>query len=145
MFHFQSLLLHIFQSNPKMSPPSMFRSQSPMQRDASFPEPSFFTCLTKSPVKKSPLQGPPTGPPWREVPVIRAFFYISFKAPVKEPPPPKFPSQSPLQRDAPFPEHSFTCLSKSPVKESFLQVHPAGPIWRETPVPEPSFTYLSET
>jgi hypothetical protein len=33
-----------------------------MQKHAPFPEPSF-TCLSKSPVKKSPLQVPPAGPP----------------------------------------------------------------------------------
>jgi len=35
-----------------------------------------YYCLSKSPVNE-PLSGSPTGPLWRELPVSRAFFYMS--------------------------------------------------------------------
>jgi hypothetical protein len=91
----------------------------------------------------TPLQVPRTGPPWREMPITRAFFYISFKVPSKGAPL-QVPSQSPHRERRFISRAFFTCLSKSLVKESLLQVPPNGPLWRETPVPEPSFTYLSE-
>ena len=74
-------------------------------------------CLSKSPVNE-PLPGSPTGPLWRELPVSRAFFYISFGfpnkqglltklfylsfiAPVQKRPLP-VPNRAPKEKDAPF-------------------------------------------
>jgi hypothetical protein len=137
MFHFQSLLLRIFISPQQRSPPSRFPSQS-SHRETHALSRAFFYLSLKVPGEEVPLPRSPTGPPWREMPVTRAFFYISFKGPGKGAPSFRFSHASP-------PEPSFTCLSKAPVKESLLQVPPAGPLWRETPIPEPSFTFLSDT
>jgi hypothetical protein len=106
------------------------------ERGAPFPEPSF-TCLSKS-----PFQVHPTGPLWREMPITRAFFYISFRVPSKGALPPGSSLRAPIERDAVFPEPSVTCLSKYPVKDSPLQVLPAGPLWREIPVTI-AFFYIS--
>jgi len=60
-----------------------------------------------------PLPGPPLGPQWRELPVSRAFFYISL-------------------------ELSFVRLSKSPVN-----VHPFKfSVWIKIPVSR-TFLYIS--
>jgi len=61
----------------------------------------------------SPLPGSPLGPLWREMPISRAFPYISFKVPHKGAPHPGSPDRAPTESDAPFPEPSFIILSKS--------------------------------
>jgi hypothetical protein len=68
-------------------------------------------------LKESLLQVPPAGPLRRETPITRAFFYVSFRVPSKGAPPPGSHLRAPIQRDAPFPEPSFTCLSKTLGKE----------------------------
>ena len=83
MFHFQSLLLHIFISPQQRIPPSRFPSQCSHRKRPSF---------------------------------SRAFVYLSLKVPGEAVPSPSSPNGAPMQRDSPFPEHSFTCLSKSPVE-----------------------------
>jgi hypothetical protein len=45
---------------------------------------------------------------------LQSLFYITFRAPVKEPPC-SFPYRAPIERDAPFPEPSFKNLSEFPV------------------------------
>jgi hypothetical protein len=90
--------------------------------------------VPESPVKIPPLQVPLTKPRHREIcSTSRAFFYISFfhiHIPSKGAPLPGSPCRAPTERDALFPEPSFTYLSKSLVKESLLQVPPVGPLWR---------------
>jgi hypothetical protein len=60
----------------------------------------------------SPLPGSPAGCLWREIPVSRAFLYITFRVPSKGAPPPGSPNRAPTERDAPFPKPSFNYLSK---------------------------------
>jgi len=71
-----------------------FPSGSPLRvpsfRGALFREP-FFIHLSKSLVYDPPSMFP-TGPLWREMPISKAFLYISFRVPVKETS--RFPSQS---------------------------------------------------
>jgi len=64
-------------SKGAFSPGSPHRA--PTERDAPFPQPSFIRLAT-SPVHE-PLSGSPAGPQWREMPVSRAFLYISFRVP----------------------------------------------------------------
>jgi hypothetical protein len=47
---------------------------------------------------------------------LQSPLYIYSKFPEKKPPS-RFPSQSPTETDAPFPEPFSTCLSQSPVKK----------------------------
>ena len=66
--------------------------------------------------QQSPLHGPPKGHLWREMPVFRAFIYISFRAPSKGAPPPCSPHRAPIEWErCSFPEPSFICLSEFPV------------------------------
>jgi hypothetical protein len=59
----------------------------------------------------SPRSGSPTEPLWKEMLITRAFLYITFRVPVKEPPTPGSPHRAPIERDALFPEPSFNYLS----------------------------------
>jgi hypothetical protein len=60
------------------------------------------------------------GPLWREMLISRAFLYISFKVPIKDPPL-RIPSQNfdreggERERDAPVPKSSI-CVSRVPGK-----------------------------
>jgi len=65
----------------------------------------------------SPLPCSPLGPLWREMPVSRAFFYITFRFPSKEALPPGSPHRAPTERDASFLDPSFIHLLKSLVNE----------------------------
>jgi len=65
----------------------------------------------------SPLPGYPTGPLWREIPVSRAFLYISSRVPSKAASPPVTPHSTPSERDATLLEPCFIHLSKSLVNE----------------------------
>jgi hypothetical protein len=64
---------------------------------------------------------PKTGPLWIKTPVSRALLNISFRVPSKGALPPGSPHKAPTDRDAPFPDPSFICPSKSLVNE-----HPQG-------------------
>jgi len=86
--------------------------RSPIARDALFPGPSF-TYLSNALVNEPPpLHIPPAGPLWRELPISRAFFYISLRVPNEQGLALKIPGKgAPLQippsdpsmeRDAPF-------------------------------------------
>ena len=88
----------------------------------------------------SPLPGSPMGPPWREMPISRAFLYIDFRVPSKGAPPPWSPHRASTVRNAPFPEPSFICLSKSMVNEPTpgSQLVPYG---ERCPFPDPSSTH----
>ena len=66
--------------------------RAPTEKDAVFPEPSSIH-LSESPVSEHP-QGSPAGPQWREMPISRAFLYVTFMVPSKGSPPSRFPSQS---------------------------------------------------
>jgi len=67
----------------------------------------------------SPLPGSSMGPLWREVPVSRAFLYITSRVPSKGALPPGTPHRAPSERetDATLLEPSFIHLSKSLVNE----------------------------
>jgi hypothetical protein len=100
------------------------------------------TCRSESPVKERPLHIPLTEPLYtKRCSSSRAFFYASFRVPSKGVLPPGFPHRIPIERDAPFPDPSFTCLSKYPVKQPPLQVLPSGALWEEKPVSR-AFLYL---
>jgi len=58
----------------------------------------------------SPLPGFPVGSLWKEMPVTRAFFYITFRVPIKGVPPLGSLHRAPIERGAPFPEPFFNCL-----------------------------------
>jgi len=74
----------------------------------------YFYFSSKVPANK-PLPGFPTGPQWRGRAIYRAFC-IFLKNLIRSPPP-RSPSCTPSQRDAPQLEPSFIHLSKSPVYE----------------------------
>jgi hypothetical protein len=117
---------------PRKGAPSPRRV--PTERDAPFPEPSF-TRLSKSPAKKFPFQVPPAGPRWRETPITRAFFYISFRIPSKGAPP---PPGSPLRasREGRSVSRAFFYPSlKDPGKGAPPPGSPTGPPWREMSIP----------
>jgi len=61
----------------------------------------------------SPLPGSPAGHLWKEMPVTRAYLYLTFRVPSKVAPhPPRSPHRAPIERDAPFPEPSLNYLSE---------------------------------
>jgi hypothetical protein len=71
----------------------------------------------KVPRKETPLHVLLAEPLHKErCSISRALFRYLSKSTEKEPPS-RFPSQSPIDRDAPSPEHSLTCLLKTPGKE----------------------------
>jgi hypothetical protein len=98
-----------------------------------FPEHSF-TCLSDSIrevflIEKSHLSlkfsekgaSPPCSTKrtiWKKTPVSRAFLYVSFRLPSKGALLLGSPQKAPTERDAPFPEPSFICFSKSLVNKS---------------------------
>jgi hypothetical protein len=126
MFHFQSLLLHIFISPQQRSPHSRFPSQSSHRKRRSVSRAFFYLSL------KVPSEGPSLhvslSEPHAEIcSVSRAFFYLSLKVPsegaslhvpLSEPhakrrsvsraffylslkvPPPRSPNGAPMERDA---------------------------------------------
>jgi len=61
--------------------------------------------------------------------------------PIKGAVPPGTPRRAPIERDAPFPELSFVCLSKSPVNEP-PPGSPTGPLWRQKAIFR-AFLYIS--
>jgi len=74
-----------------------------------------FILLSRSPVHE-PLLGSLTAPVWKEMPVTRAFLYITFKVPNKGNPPPGSLHRGHIERDALFPDPSFNYLSGFLVK-----------------------------
>jgi len=62
----------------------------------------------------SPLPGSPMGLLLRDT-HFQSLFYITFRVPSKGAPPPP----APIERDAPFPEPSFSYLSEFPVNRYF--------------------------
>jgi hypothetical protein len=75
-----------------------------------------FFYLSKSPVKDT-LSSLLLGPLWREMLISRAFFHSSLRVSGKGAPPSRFPPKASVERDTPFPQPSFTCLSDFPVKQ----------------------------
>jgi len=67
------------------------------------------------------LPGSPTGPLWEEMPVTRAFPYITFRVSSKGAPPPGSPHRAPIERDAPFPEPSEFLVNGTPNNSPFPQ------------------------
>jgi hypothetical protein len=103
--------------SPGKKPPSRFPLRSPyIQKGAPHPEPSLH--ISRSSQKRNPH---PSRFPLRSLYIEKGLPNF----PEKEPPS-RFPSQSPIETDAPFPEPSSTCLSKTPVKKPPLQVHHQG-------------------
>jgi len=66
-----------------------------------------------------------------EMPVSRAFFYISFRVPSKGPPPIQVPLTELQQRDAPFLEPFSIHLSKSQVNEPPSRFPSGAPMERD--------------
>jgi len=66
----------------------------------------------------TPLQVPQWGPLWRELPISRTFFYMSFEFLIKV---------IPIKRD-------FTLLSKAIGKEHSPMFPKMGPLWKRTPI-----------
>ena len=62
----------------------------------------------------------------RDAPSPRALFYISSRILSRGALPPASPRRGPIQRDAPPPQPSFTCLWQSPVKEPPSTFHWQG-------------------
>jgi hypothetical protein len=99
--------------------------------------------LSQSPWERStPSMFPKMGPLQKQMPVSRALFNLSFRVPSKEALPPGSPHRGPTEEDAPFPEPSFICLSKSLVNNSPLSGCPLGPLWREMSISR-AFLYTS--
>jgi hypothetical protein len=72
-------------------------------------------CLSKSPVNEPPLQFPHWGPYGERCPCPETSFIYPSGSPSKGALPPVLPCRAPVERDAPFPEPPFFCLSESPV------------------------------
>jgi len=68
----QSLFYISFRVPSKGALPPGSLHRAPTARDAPPPEPL-------STISQSPLPGSPVGPPWKEMPIIRAFFYITLR------------------------------------------------------------------
>ena len=70
--------------------------------------------------------GSPTGPLTKEMPISRAFLYVS----------PTFPSKS-------SPDRKISPFSRSPLERSILSMFPTtGPLWKKTPISR-ALTYPS--
>jgi len=54
-----------------------FLHRAPTERDAPPPEP--LSTISQSPHEMSPLPGSPVGPLWKEMPITRVVFYITFR------------------------------------------------------------------
>jgi hypothetical protein len=70
--------------------------------------------------------------PGKKCSISRARFMYLSKSTAKEPPPSWFPSQNPIEREAPSPEHSFTCLSETPGKDLPSQFPDGAPMARNS-------------
>ena len=86
---------------------------------------------------------PKTGPLWKKTPVSRALPNTSSRVTSKGALPPGSPHKGPIDTDAPFPDPSLFCPSKSLVNEPPLEVHQRGPYEERCLFPEPSVTYPS--
>ena len=109
--------LHILHSLQERSPPSRFPSQS-HHRERSSASRALFLLFFEVPGKQrtsTPIS--PVGSLWREMPISRAFLYISFRAPSKGALPPGSPCRAPTEGDTPLLELHFICFSESPVNE----------------------------
>jgi len=109
--------------------PPCYPHIDPIQSDAPFTE----RFLIESHENEHPPPGSPTGPLWREreMPVYKAFLYVSFKAPSKGALSPGYPNIDPIQSDAPFTERF---LIESQENEPPPPGSPTGPLWRERDV-----------
>ena len=106
-------------------------------------------------MKPPPPPGSPTGPICRELPVSRAFFYMSLKFPNKSSPdrkispfslipwerstPPCSPKWVPYGKRHPFSKTLFNISFRVPSKRALPPVYPhTAPTERDAPFPEPS-------
>jgi hypothetical protein len=81
--------LNILQGPQQRSPPSRFPSQSShRQRHSTSRDP--FNHISKS-LADEPTPGCPTEPSLRETPILRAYLFLTFRAPNKGAPPSRFP------------------------------------------------------
>ena len=86
----------------------------------------------KYPGKSALHLGPPKGPLRWNIPVPRAFIYLSFRVPRNGALPPGSTGTAAIQRDAPFLEPSFICLSEALIDGPHCSVE-------KCPSPESSF------
>jgi hypothetical protein len=84
---------------------------------------ALFYCLSNSPVKRAFPLGSPVGPLWTEMSVFRAFINIYFRVPSKRALSPGSPLRTAIEREAPFPEPSFFCLSETAVNNPLSRSH----------------------
>ena len=129
-------------------------------RDAPFPEPSFI-CLSKGPVNEPPPVSLRGGALWRELPVSRAFSYMSyaflnksspnkknfhpsFEGPRKRASPHILQNRGPMETDVHF--QSLIWISFGvPRKGAFPPGSPhRAPTERDAPFPEPSLIHISK-
>jgi hypothetical protein len=116
----------------------IYRLDSPIKKRS--PDKSKSHLPLKVPGKAvSPFLVPQWGP--YEMPVLRAFLYISFRVSRKRALPQGSP-QIPTERCS-ISRALFYCLLKSPVNELPLQVPQWGLYGKRCPSPEPSFINLS--
>ena len=85
--------------------------------------------------------GPPRGPIWWEIPISRAFLYISLRVPSKGALPPGSPHRAPIEETLHFHSPALSVL-QIPWATSPLQVSQWGPFGERFPIPEPFFAYL---
>ena len=78
---------------------------------------------------------------WKQMPISRALPNTSFRVPSKGALPSGSSQRAHTERDAPFPDTSFICLSKSLVNEP-PPGFPVGPLWRVMPISK-AFSYSS--
>ena len=127
-------------------------------RNAPFPE-SLFIWLSKVPVNE-PAPGSPTGPLWRELPVSRAFFYMSLEFLKKlllenfallskglgKGWPNMFPKTWSLWKQTPISKVLLSIFFWVPSKGTFPLYSPhRAPTQRDAPFPEPSFIQFSKS
>jgi hypothetical protein len=89
----------------------------------------------------------PSGVLGREMPISRAFLYISFRPPSKVALPSGSPPRAPIERDF-ISRALFYCLSKSPVNEPAFQVPQWGPyhtFFSESPVKELCYMFPQQS
>jgi hypothetical protein len=99
--------------------------RAPTEIDPHFQSPP--SSISQSPWYMSPLSGSSVGPLWREIPVSRAFLYITFRVLSKGAPPSGFSLRPPTERDAPLPELSF--IRQSPWYVRPLPGSSVRPVW----------------
>jgi len=76
----------------------------------------------------------PNGALCREMPISRAFLYISLRAPSKGALPSGSPHRTPIERERLHFQSPLLLSLEVPSKGTYLPGPPSGPIWREMPI-----------